>query len=290
MAEFKGNDMVKRLITAAIGIPIGVFILWLNNPHLLAGVCALLSVIAVYEILSAAKYLSHKAVSVTAIVFAFILPLLFCYDEVRGGAVVVAFLFLLVMLCAMLVNHKEVKFEEIGLVSLLTVCIPLSISTLAFFMFRYPDHGVFFIVYTLVVTWISDGGAYFVGTFLGKHKLCPEISPKKTWEGFIGGVVCTGIFAVLLGYGYELWDFIFTGAHNFSVNIPVLLITGLISSPLGVVGDLSASLLKRQCGVKDFGNILPGHGGIMDRFDSVIIVAPFVYLVFQIFYPITALV
>lgn len=281
--------MVKRLITAAIGIPIGVFILWLNNPHLLAGVCALLSVIAVYEILSAAKYLAHKAVSVTAIVFAFILPLLFCYDEVRGAAVTVSFVFLVLMLCAMLVNHKEVKFEEIGLVSFVTVCIPLAISTLAFFMFRYPEHGVFYIVYTLVVTWIADGGAYFAGTFFGKHKLCPEISPKKTWEGYIGGLVCTGIFSILMGLGYELWDFIFTGAHHFSVSLPILLVTGILSTFLGLVGDLSASLLKRQCGVKDFGNILPGHGGIMDRFDSVIIVSPFVYLVFQLFCPITAL-
>ena len=71
--------------------------------------------------------------------------------------------------------------------------------------------------------------------------------------------------------------------------MPVLVITGLLSAPLGLIGDLSASLLKRQCGVKDFGNILPGHGGIMDRFDSVIIVSPFVYLVFQIFYPIAAI-
>ncbi len=281
--------MVKRLITAAIGIPIGVFILWLNNAHLMAGVCALLSVLAVYEILGAGKYLAHKAVSVTAMVFAFILPLLFCYDEIRGSAIIVSFIFLVAMLCAMLINHKEVRFEEIGLISFVTVCIPLAISTLAFFMFRYPEHGVFFIVYTLVETWIADGGAYFVGTFFGKHKLCPEISPKKTWEGFIGGIVCTGIFAFLLGFGYDLWDLIFTGAHHFSLNMPVLVITGLLSAPLGLIGDLSASLLKRQCGVKDFGNILPGHGGIMDRFDSVIIVSPFVYLVFQIFYPIAAI-
>ncbi|MCM1335778.1 MAG: phosphatidate cytidylyltransferase, partial [Eubacterium sp.] len=153
--------MVKRLITAAIGIPIGIFVLYLNNKDLMAGVTAILSVVAVYEILSARKYIAHKAVALTAMVFSFILPLAFCYDKIRGGVVVIAFLFLMLMFCAMLVNHKNVSFEEVGLVALAAICIPLSISTLAFFMFRYEKYGVFFIVYTLVTTWMADGGAYF---------------------------------------------------------------------------------------------------------------------------------
>ena len=94
------------------------------------------------------------------------------------------------------------------------------------------------------------------------------------------------MFGLLLGFGYEWWDVLFTGQHHFSVNIPALTIIGLLSSPVGVLGDLSASLLKRQYGIKDFGNLLPGHGGIMDRFDSVIFVAPFIYLAFQIVFPV----
>ncbi len=279
--------MVKRLITAAIGIPIGIFILYLNNAHLMAGVTALLSVLAVYEILSVKKYTAHKAVSVTAMVFSFILPLLFCYDELRGGSIFVACFFLFAMFCAMLVNHKNVRFEEIGLVSLVSICIPLSISTIAFFMFRYAEHGVFFIVFTLVTTWVADGGAYFAGTFFGKHKLAPEISPKKTWEGFVGGAICSSLSGALCGWGYELWDFVFTGAHHFSANVLTLTLTGFAVAWLGLLGDLSMSLLKRQSGVKDFGNIFPGHGGVMDRFDSVVFTAPFVYLVFQLFFPIS---
>lgn len=280
--------MIKRLITAAIGIPIGIFVLYLNNKDLMAGVTAILSVVAVYEILSALKYTGHKAVSLTAMVFSFVLPLLFCYDELREGGIVIAFLFLILMFCAMLVNHRNVKFEEVGLISFVSICIPLAISTLAFFMFRYEEYGVFFIVFTLVTTWMADGGAYFAGTFFGKHKLSPEISPKKTWEGFIGGVICSALSGALCGLGYELLDRIALGdGSTLRVNIPILAATGFFVAWLGLLGDLSMSLLKRQCGVKDFGNILPGHGGVMDRFDSVVFTAPFVYLVFQVFFPIS---
>lgn len=272
--------MVKRLITAAIGIPIGVFILWLNNAHLMAGVCALLSVLAVYEILGAGKYLAHKAVSVTAMVFAFILPLLFCYDEIRGSAIIVSFIFLVAMLCAMLINHKEVRFDEIGLISFVTVCIPLAISTLAFFMFRYPKHGVFFIVYTLVETWIADGGAYFVGTFFGKHKLCPDISPKKTVEGAVGGIVTTGIIFVVYAYFYRMVQ-LAIGVPDFSVNYIALALVGMMCAVLGMLGDMSASLIKRQNNIKDYGNLIPGHGGMLDRFDSVLFVAPFLVIVLK---------
>ena len=126
--------MVKRIITAAVGIPIGIFILYLNNAHILAGVTALLSVMAVHEILTASKYSEHKAVSVISIVFSFVLPLVFCYDNVKGNFVIIGFVYLISMFCAMLCNHKNVKFEEFALICFVTVCVPLGISTLSFFI------------------------------------------------------------------------------------------------------------------------------------------------------------
>ena len=281
--------MAKRLITAAIAIPIGVFIVILDNPHVLAVVTALLSVIAVFELLSAAKYTTHRTITSISLLYSVILPLMFCYEAVREYAIPVSFAFLTLMCFAALVRHNSIRFEQIGLISLVSICIPLAFSTLAFFRFRFIEHGTFFIVFSLVVAWIADGGAYFAGTFFGKHKLCPEISPKKTWEGFFGGLVSAVVFAILLGFGYELWDKIFTGEQHFTVNVLVLGIIAVVCTFLGVLGDLVASLLKRQCGVKDFGNILPGHGGIMDRFDSVLFVAPFVYIAIQYVFPITML-
>lgn len=281
--------MAKRLITAAVGIPLGILVLVFNNEHLIAAVLAFFAVTAVYEILKSTKYIEHKVISAISLVSTLAFMALFCYVKNDLALPAAGFIFVTALFAAMLFNHKQVSFKEVAFVSFVTFCIPLSFSTLALFRFEHPEHGIFLIVYVLGVTWIADGGAYFAGTFLGKHKLCPEISPKKTWEGFFGGIVSAGVFAALLGYGYQLWDYLFTGEHNFSVNIIVFVLAALVSAVLGVVGDLSASLLKRRCDIKDFGNLLPGHGGIMDRFDSVLFVSPFIYLIFSIFFPFTQL-
>lgn len=122
---------------------------------------------------------------------------------------------------------------------------------------------------TMGVIWISDTAAYFTGRSLGKHKLAPEISPNKTWEGVAGAVV-----AVLL-YGL-VWIMMDVGKENL---VFVLLPLLVAMAALGIIGDLYESLLKRQAGVKDSGNILPGHGGILDRIDALTSTLPFATLV-----------
>ena len=283
--------MAKRLITAAIGVPVGILIIWLGylTPHVLAAATDLLSIMAVFEVLSAAKYTRYRSITVLSLMFAGLLPLFFCYNELRRYSIPVSFLFLVLLFAATLMRHHEIKFEELGFIAFISICIPLAISTLAFFRFQWEDHGTFLVVYTLVVAWVADGGAYFAGTFLGRHKLCPEISPKKTWEGFFGGLITAVIFSVILGYGYMLWADIFAGNCDFTINVAMLILMAVISSFLGLLGDLIASLLKRQCGVKDFSEILPGHGGVMDRFDSVLFVAPFIYICCKMFLPILPL-
>ncbi len=284
--------MTKRLITAAIGVPIGILIIYLGSisPHIMLAATDILSVMAVFEVLSAAKYTRYRSITMLSLMFSALLPMFFCYDDLRRFAIPVAFLFLILLFACTLMRHKEIKFEELGFIAFISICIPFSISTLAFFCFQFREHGTFLVVFTLVTAWIADGGAYFAGTFLGRHKLCPEISPKKTWEGFFGGLITAVVFAVILGFGYELWDIITTGEQHFTVNIPILVGAAVVSTFLGLLGDLIASLLKRQCGVKDFSEILPGHGGVMDRFDSVLLVAPFIYLLCKALFPISALI
>ncbi|MBE6807106.1 MAG: hypothetical protein E7527_03705 [Ruminococcaceae bacterium] len=122
------------------------------------------------------------------------------------------------------------------------------------------------------IAWVSDTGAYFVGTFLGKHKMAPKISPKKSWEGFFGGWVISVAFAVGLFFlRIEINPFNPGGIFKTPLLfVPVV----VVLAPLSVVGDLCASVIKRRTGIKDFGNIMPGHGGVMDRFDSVLFIAP----------------
>lgn len=133
---------------------------------------------------------------------------------------------------------------------------------------------MFYVFIAVLSAWAADVGAYFAGTFFGKHKLCPTISPKKTVEGAVGGVVVDVLVMLLCGVLFS--QAFYQG--QVQVNYLVLLIIGLFGSVLSILGDLSFSIIKRSCHIKDFGQVIPGHGGILDRFDSVIFTAPFVYL------------
>ncbi len=128
------------------------------------------------------------------------------------------------------------------------------------------DAGLVYIFYSLFIIWATDTGAYFTGRAIGKRKLWPEISPNKTIEGFVGGIVCAVIVSILFGLLTKM-------------NVPILSlsIVTLFLSVFGQVGDLVESALKRHYQVKDSGNILPGHGGILDRFDSLLFVWPLIH-------------
>ena len=132
-------------------------------------------------------------------------------------------------------------------------------------------HGGFILPMVFLGSWITDSFAYFCGSFFGRHKLIPSVSPKKTVEGSIGGTLFCGAFCALYG-------FIVASAAGLTVNYPALIITGLLLSVVSQIGDLNASYIKRTYGIKDFGNLFPGHGGMLDRFDSVIASAPLLYL------------
>lgn len=137
--------------------------------------------------------------------------------------------------------------------------------------------GLVYVLLPMVIAWMSDTGAYFTGVFFGKHKMAPIISPKKTWEGFFGGWVISIGLTVLYGV-------ICNAIVDYSVfHLTTLIVMAAVLAPLSVMGDLLASLIKRSTGIKDYGNIMPGHGGVMDRFDSVIFIAPLVLAVLMLF-------
>ena len=156
----------------------------------------------------------------------------------------------------------------------MVVMIPCALHTLVSLRELNRGHGMFYVLIAVLSAWVADVGAYFAGTLFGKHKLCPEISPKKTVEGLIGGTAVDVLVMLLCGVWFSA--VFYRGAVE--VSYLTLFLIGFFGSLISVLGDLSFSIIKRSCHIKDFGQVIPGHGGVLDRFDSVIFAAPFVYL------------
>ena len=168
---------------------------------------------------------------------------------------------ILLLIYTVLVKNKF-SFDDVGF--LLASALYVGIGFHFFIATR--DAGLRFVIYALVIVWTTDSGAYFIGRKLGKHKLWPEISPKKTIEGFVGGIVVALISAMIFQFIAKL-----------DISWMTLMIVSVVASIFGQLGDLVESAIKRHYGVKDSGNILPGHGGILDRFDSLLFVLPLLY-------------
>lgn len=145
------------------------------------------------------------------------------------------------------------------------------------YMTRQLEYGIYLVWMIFISSWISDTCAYLVGVLLGKHKLAPKLSPKKSIEGSVGGILGAAIVGAI--FGYFLLDKEL-GGHQYGV---MLFVTGAVGSVISQVGDLAASAIKRNHNIKDYGKLIPGHGGIMDRFDSVIFTAPITYFMIILF-------
>lgn len=273
--------MVTRIISAAVGIAVAVAVLFLHATPVYNLVIAALAVIMLYELLNADKCLKYKFHSGICFAFAAAMPFLLEYTEGMEIIYIFGTTCILLLFAGFIAKHKDIAFEKITYMFTVSLLTTLPMCCLVSLENSDEVHGVCYIVLCLAGAWLGDSGAYFVGTFFGKHKLCPEISPKKTVEGAVGGIVTVSIVFVAYAFCYRLYQ----GQRGifFEVNYPYLALMGLICGVLGIIGDLSASLIKRQCGIKDFGNIMPGHGGLMDRFDSVLFVAPFMMFVLSRF-------
>lgn len=266
--------MSTRIISAAVAIVIAIIALILHNTFIFNLFIAFITVTAVYEIFRATGMSVHKKQAVACYAFAAVDCIMPAF-HVHGMLYFISYrlymgIFVLAMCILYLKEHKNYKYNEFFFMLAVPILLSYSFGTLIN-MAQMGGKGVFLIVLTLAGAWLADSGAYFAGTFLGKTPLCPEISPKKTVEGVVGGIVCNGVFMLIISFVY---DVILKGA---SVRYVIVFIAGMACAIIGLVGDLTASMIKRQTGIKDYGNIMPGHGGVMDRFDSVILVAPFMY-------------
>ncbi|MBR2715517.1 MAG: phosphatidate cytidylyltransferase [Ruminococcus sp.] len=280
--------MVTRLISSAVGIVlcIGLMIIGERNPIVITVAISLVTGLMCGELLTAKKLHKNLKIAIPSIIFGIAMPIL----SSTGFAFVALYLFAIIIFITSVICHDYISSEDtlftFGGCSLITLsmtsfaytaCGKCGLSPLFVSSCNDKAYTAFFIVITLAIPWLADSGAYFTGMLLGKHKLCPNISPKKTVEGAVGGLVC-GFLAVFLV------RFVFTFIYpDATINYIPLIIIGLINPIVSIFGDLTFSIIKRSCGIKDFGSIMPGHGGMLDRFDSIILCAPLVYIVSQYF-------
>ena len=264
--------MKTRIISALVGTVILAAVLACPWTWVFAIVVAVAAALATYELLHNTGIVINKWMIWGSMIFA-VLQIAAVFLLMNLGIVLVCLpmvAYAVYALILFLVFRKSFVWKGFGLAFYATIGFG------ALGMLRLA--GLEFVLLPMVIAWMSDTGAYFTGVCFGKHKMAPVISPKKTWEGFFGGWVISVGMTVLYGVicnalmGYAQFDLL------------SLAITALVLAPLSVVGDLLASLIKRRTGIKDYGSIMPGHGGVMDRFDSVVFIAPMVLLVFIILF------
>lgn len=259
--------MLARVVSGVIAAAILVVILFCDA--WVIGVCAaLISVWCLMEAFSVFSYHKNVAFLLVGLLSCSAAPFLEHWELTQ----ITGFLFLILMLLsgAMVLFPKKIRFLDLAIVMFLSVVIPLSFSMLVFLR-NIPSFGAFIIWIPFLGAFLSDIGAFFVGRAVGGPKLCETLSPKKTISGSVGGILGTVlgffVYAMILKYGFSV-----------SVNpIPYYLLA-VASSVAGQVGDLTMSSIKRYANVKDFGNVMPGHGGMLDRLDSVIFSGPMVYI------------
>lgn len=268
--------MLTRIISAAVGAVIVIAALILHNTVVFPIFAAAVIAVMLFELLRAVGLHKCLPILVAAEVCGISMPFVFSYSFDPMIA------FAITLLCAFAVfvtwfnKHKEIQYSQIFFALASMILVPQAMSTMVRIEAASQEHGIFLLVMGLCGAWIADSGAYFTGVAIGKHKLCPEISPKKTIEGFIGGMLSTA--AVFAGAFFVYNRFITENPIELNTAGYILVaVLGMVCAVIGTIGDLSASMVKRQIGFKDYGKIMPGHGGLMDRFDSVLFVLPTFY-------------
>ena len=272
------KSMKPRLLTAVIGIPAVVLIMLLSeiwNP-LIGIVVGLASMLMVGEFLYARRLLSCIPLAFVCMAYTLMMP-----NMVAMGSVmyIVTYVFILAAFTVGLAYYKRLHFMNLAYALFGTMIITFGMTAVSIACCTNGFSVSFYFVLIFLLPWMADGGAYFIGSYFGKHKLCPNISPKKTVEGVLGGVVFCVASAMLMGLIFQL---LILDKSKVRVNFVMLVIVAILDSVLSILGDLSFSLIKRTLKIKDYGSIFPGHGGMLDRCDSIIFTAPLVVALAQI--------
>lgn len=267
--------MAKRILVAVIFVPILFVVMFFLPNWVWALVVAFISAMACHELLRATgEGKVSKSMEAAAICAAFAIPVSSCFGYSWMAIGFWGFLVMAISFwCAIRAYDGAVAaigFYHIMLTLFGGILISAGLACLV--ALKAMEHGKYLVLLAVLLAFITDGGAYFAGVFLGKHRGITQVSPKKSLEGYIGGFITGVVFAIAFGAVVQ-------AASGLSVNFVSLAIGGFVGAVATMLGDLAFSLIKRQYGIKDYGNLLPGHGGMLDRFDSMIFCAPVVLFV-----------
>ena len=270
--------MLKRTITSVVGLALVIPILYFSHTYIFVAFVSVLSLFASYEILGCIGQKNNYFVSVPMYLISVIIPTgarlfsdVYQFCAVAFG---ILFIYMFYLFSLSVLTRGKYLISDAALATALCTYIVFAFVSLILLRDMYLI-GEYVYLLPFVGAWVSDVFAYICGRLFGRHKLIPEVSPKKTVEGMVGGVIFTML-------GFALYGFVIFKMYNIVPNYAVMVIVGGIVSLVSQLGDLIASIIKRQYGIKDYGKLLPGHGGIMDRFDSMLAVSPFLFIILSV--------
>jgi len=268
--------VLKRVITGVVALALFLPVLIFSGNSIgkygFMIVLGLLALIGLHELCDCFGFKKHYAIRIPTYLFAIavtVLTVLFRGTEDYVAYIVcTAFIFLFIIFAISMFNIGKINYTQVA--SLAATAFYVICGFLSIIALRYTEYGQYLFILVFIGAWATDTGAYFIGVLFGKHKLIPSVSPKKTVEGAFGGI----LGCVL---GYVIFGICIEQIYSVSANYIALACAAVLIAIISQIGDLIASYIKREQGIKDFGFIFPGHGGILDRFDSIIAVAPVIF-------------
>ncbi len=260
------KSLKPRLLTAVFGIALLLIILFIGEmwQPIIGIITGVAAAFMVGEYLNAKKLLKIYELSIPCMMFAVALSVLISI----GYIYLLITAFLIASFAVLIFCHNKISYMELAYAVSGTLLISFGMSSLAAICYNEISVAFYFCT-AFTLPWMADAGGFFIGASMGKHKLCPQISPKKTIEGAFGGVVFCVLSAILIGVIFQ-----YLILTDVTINFIALIILGILVAPISILGDLSFSLIKRSLNIKDYGSIFPGHGGVLDRFDSIIFTVP----------------
>lgn len=261
--------MRTRIISAVIASAVFIAVVYFLPPVCFTVAVSIICAVAALELTWKSKIVTLAPLSIVSCFFAAAAPFLVSLPAFEKYALVYIFTAVVAVFAVWLLNYGKASLVMVITAFFAGAILPLMFSCIV--RIHMLENGRVLILLPFLAAWMTDIGAYFTGVFLGKHKLCEKISPKKTVEGAIGGIVICVLSLVAFAYFFKL-----------PVNYISFGVGALVLSLLAQAGDLSFSIIKREYNIKDYGNIMPGHGGVLDRFDSTMFTIPATYILLMI--------